>query len=275
MKANPTFGRPRLSNTAFTLIELLVVIAIIAILAAMLLPALAKSKQKAQTISCLNNLKQIGVFLQLYTDDSTDVFPPCRGLQPATLGINDWWGNYLAQYAAGNSNLFHCPVLQGVRNQYTPGFIWSWTGTNYPGDRIGYGANVWFLFYPPPAIQGASSVSIGGYTYTTPYAFKRTSILRPTDCMMIGDSEGYWSMSMYWPMAAMNGSQGSYQGIACRHGGGSSRNNNGGLGVLVFADSHAEPRKDGNINPQGTATADPLQLVNSRYWDPMLRAGER
>jgi prepilin-type N-terminal cleavage/methylation domain-containing protein/prepilin-type processing-associated H-X9-DG protein len=68
-------GRNNRSEKAFTLLELLVVIAIIAVLAALLLPSLARAKQKARCIKCLSNMKQWGLGFQMYTDDNHDYVP--------------------------------------------------------------------------------------------------------------------------------------------------------------------------------------------------------
>src|SRR3954465_1382903 len=89
----------------FTLIELLVVIAIIAILAAILFPVFAKAREKARQISCVSNLKQMGLGIMQYVQDNDEC------MIPRTLyynGSDHVWTQLMQPYVK-NQNIFQCP----------------------------------------------------------------------------------------------------------------------------------------------------------------------
>jgi prepilin-type N-terminal cleavage/methylation domain-containing protein/prepilin-type processing-associated H-X9-DG protein len=78
------------TSGAFTLIELLVVIGVIGILASLLLPALSKAKDRARTITCINNLQQLDICWHMYAHDNDDVMPPNNYVQSIYTTTTNW-----------------------------------------------------------------------------------------------------------------------------------------------------------------------------------------
>ncbi len=154
----------RFRASGFTLIELLVVIAIIAILASLLLPALAKSKEKAKKVSCYNNLKQMGLAMTLYADDSNGIIP--RGNGPY------WWTVYIP-YLGGKA---------ASMDQY--GRVKVYTCPSFPDYRqlVCYVVNSW-QFSSPKDNTGTELTGLQ----------KISRITRPSETIYLADNEnGSW-----------------------------------------------------------------------------------
>jgi prepilin-type N-terminal cleavage/methylation domain-containing protein/prepilin-type processing-associated H-X9-DG protein len=177
----------------FTLIELLVVIAIIAILAALLLPALGRAKEKAKSIGCVSNLKQLSLALIMYRDDN-------RGFYPAGINPNendDWiWPPLLRAYTTrgADTSVFKCPSAPATA-QWVPKFGSGLPAEDgyqhneirlYPGDVsfMSYGYNVWGSFADLVPNEG-----LGVYKGDPVYGSTREDfVVKPVEMIALGDS---------------------------------------------------------------------------------------
>ncbi len=188
----PTRDQTRSSRTAFTLIELLVVIAIIAILAAMLLPALAKAKVKANQAKCVNNVKQLTLAGCMYVADNRMLVPD------SYQGTTGGWLKHLIDYYGKATNVLNCPTATEPatstppnQNQGTARQQWGrqfGQGADQGYYYSSYGMNGWFF-----SDAGGGNSDDGGDK--TKYYTKESLVIRPTEAPVFFDEN--WSDT--WP----------------------------------------------------------------------------
>ena len=242
--------KPGQKCAGFTLIELLVVIAIIAILAAMLLPALAAAKRRAQQISCINNLKQLGLGFMLYVPDYADTMPSDAS-HGAGWRHEDWiyWQGGASILTPTVGGQISPPLVQG---QIASILKWSNTNTansvfRCPSDldnagRMRPAIELWTPFYnysyslnqagDGQTTFGAASTWIPG----TWVPFKYTKIRHPSDLIMLAEEPSDITaaeMPPGGPYKILDDGRwaAGVNTITLRHG---------GKGNVTFADGHAE-----------------------------------
>ncbi len=152
-----------MNRRAFTLIELLVVIAIIAILAAILFPVFGQAREKARSVSCLSNLKQLGLASVMYAQDYDDMYlPHClRNLADFSQTPTAYWFELAAPYVKSDQ-VFVCPSHRGAAGGHgyigsygyvCDGFTLDPSNANYTGLPFGGLGSLAQISYPSEMIM--------------------------------------------------------------------------------------------------------------------------